>query len=393
MKMTLRDLDLKGKRVFVRVDFNVPLNDNGEITDDTRIRAALPTIKYLRENGAKLVLASHLGRPKGTPDPALRMDPVAKRLSQLLEAEVKKVDDSIGPEVNQAAQALEPGEVLLLENLRFHPEEKKNDPEFAHELAGLADYYVNDAFGTAHRAHASTVGVARLLPAAAGFLLEKEITVLGEALDKPQRPFVVILGGKKVSDKIGVIRNMLEKVNTILIGGGMTYTFLKAQGYEVGESIVDIESLDFAREMLALAKEKGVEVLLPVDVVVADDFSEQAQIKEVAVDAIPAGWQGLDIGTKTRGLFAEAIRKAGLVIWNGPVGVFELAPFAEGTKIVAQVLAQSKAKSIIGGGDTAAAVAHFGLADQMDHVSTGGGASLEFLEGKELPGIAALSEK
>lgn len=393
MKLTVRDLDLAGKGVFVRADFNVPLDENGVITDDTRIQAALPTINYLRQNGAKVILASHLGRPKNGVDPQLRLDPVAQRLSELLGIPVKKVAECIGPEVNAAVEQLQPGQVLLLENLRFHPEEKKNDPEFAQELASLADYYVNDAFGTAHRAHASTVGVARLLPAAAGFLLEREINVLERALAEPKRPFVVILGGKKVADKIGVIRNMLTKVDTLLIGGGMSYTFLKAQGYEVGQSVVDTESLDFAKEMLALAQERGVKVILPEDVVAADAFAADARTQVVSIDEIPAAWQGLDIGPKTSARFTEVVQEAGLVIWNGPLGVFELDPFAQGTKVLAEALANSSAESIIGGGDTAAAVALLGLSDRMSHVSTGGGATLEFLEGKVLPGIAALTDK
>ncbi|NLY55935.1 MAG: phosphoglycerate kinase [Firmicutes bacterium] len=393
MKKTIRDLDVSGKRVFVRVDFNVPLDEAGNVADDTRIKAVLPTLEYLRAQGGMIILASHMGRPDGKVVPELRMDPVAKRLSELLGVPVRKLDDCIGAEVSEAVRQMKPGDVVLLENVRFHPEEKKNDPEFAQELASLADYYVNDAFGSAHRAHASVVGVASLLPAVAGFLMEKELNILGKALENPKRPFVVILGGKKVSDKIGVIRNMLTKVDTLLIGGGMAYTFLKAKGYEVGNSIVDEQNLEFAREMLAEAERRGIRLILPVDVVIAREISADTETRIVDSSAIPEGWQGLDIGPKTAQLFAAEVSRAGLVIWNGPMGVFEVEPFAAGTRTVAEALAKSSAESIIGGGDSAAAVTQMGFADAMTHVSTGGGASLEYLEGKVLPGIAVLHER
>lgn len=391
-KLTVSDLDMAGKRVLVRVDFNVPLQD-GEVADDSRIRAALPTIEYLRRQGARVILVSHLGRPKGQVVEGLRMAPVARRLGELLGTEVKTVPACVGPEVEAAAARLNDGDVLLLENVRFYPGEEKNDPEFAKQLAAVADAYVNDAFGTAHRAHASTVGVAKLLPAAAGFLIQKELEFLGRALENPERPFLAILGGAKVSDKIGVIRNLLPKVDAIAIGGGMAYTFLKAQGLEVGKSIVDEERIELAKELLDEAKERGVAILLPVDVVVADKFGEDAARQVVDVSEIPADWQGLDIGPKTRKLFAKEIARAKTVVWNGPMGVFEWAPFAEGTEEVARAMADSGAVTIVGGGDSAAAVAQYGLTDKMSHVSTGGGASLEFLEGKELPGIAALQDR
>ncbi|NLN26610.1 MAG: phosphoglycerate kinase [Firmicutes bacterium] len=388
----LTDLDVKGKRVLVRVDFNVPLDEARHITDDTRIRAALPTIEHLLNEGAAVILMSHLGRPKGVDD-ALRLDPVATRLSELLGRPVKKVDDCVGPEVEAAARELGPGEVLLLENLRFYKEETANDPEFARRLASIADVYVNDAFGAAHRAHASTAGVADYLPAAAGLLLARELDVLGGALENPERPFVAILGGAKVSDKIGVITNLLTKVDALLIGGGMAYTFLKAKGYEVGKSLLDAERIELAKELMAEAEKRGVRLLLPVDVVIADDFSEDASTREVDVDSIPADWEALDIGPKTCQLFAEEVAKAKTIVWNGPMGVFEMAPFAHGTRAVAEALAASKGTTIIGGGDSAAAVQQFGLAERMTHISTGGGASLEFLEGKVLPGVAALAPK
>ena len=388
----LTDLDVKGKRVLVRVDFNVPLDEARHITDDTRIRAALPTIEHLLNEGAAVILMSHLGRPKGVDD-ALRLDPVATRLSELLGRPVKKVDDCVGPEVEAAARELGPGEVLLLENLRFYKEETANDPEFARRLASIADVYVNDAFGAAHRAHASTAGVADYLPAAAGLMLARELDVLGGALEHTARPFLAILAGAKVSDKIGVITNLLTKVDALLIGGGMAYTFLKAKGYEVGKSLLDAERIELAKELMAEAETRGVRLLLHVAVVIADDCSEDASTREVDVDSIPADWEALDIGPKTCQLFAEEVAKAKTIVWNGPMGVFEMAPFAHGTRAVAEALAASKGTTIIGGGDSAAAVQQFGLAERMTHISTGGGASLEFLEGKVLPGVAALAPK
>ena len=391
-KKTVKDVDVRGKRVLVRVDYNVPLED-GRIADDTRIVASLPTLRYLKEQGARVILMSHLGRPKGRPEPAYSLEPVAKRLSELLGQPVQKTDDCIGDEVEAAAFALQPGEFLLLENLRFHVEEEKNDPEFAKRLARLGEIFVNDAFGAAHRAHASTEGVARYLPAVAGFLLAREIEVLGGALEAPERPFVAILGGAKVSDKIGVIENLLDKVDTLVIGGGMAYTFLKAQGLEIGRSLLDADRIEFAKGLLERAKAKGVRLILPEDVVVADAFRPDANRKVVPVTQIPADWEGMDIGPKTRQVIAQAVQGAKTVIWNGPMGVFEMPAFAEGTNAVARAVAESGAFSIIGGGDSAAAVEQAGLAEKMSHVSTGGGASLEFLEGKELPGVAALLDR
>jgi phosphoglycerate kinase len=388
-KKTARDVDVRGKRVLVRVDFNVPLAE-GEVADDTRIRAALPTIRYLIDHGARVILMSHLGRPKGQVREELRMAPVAARLSELLGQPVLTAGDCIGPQVQAMAKELQPGQVLVLENTRFHPEERKNDPDFAREMASLAEVYVNDAFGTAHRAHASTEGVTHYLPAVAGFLMEKEIEFLGKALESPEHPFVAILGGAKISDKIGVIENMLGQVDALLIGGGMANTFFKAQGYDVGESLVEDESLDTAREMLAKA---GGKLVLPVDVVVADAFAADAQSKIVGVDAVPAGWRILDVGPKTAALFREKLTGAKTVVWNGPMGVFEFPKFATGTVEIAKALAELDAMTIIGGGDSVAAVYQAGLADKMSHISTGGGASLEFLEGKTLPGIAALADK
>lgn len=387
-KKTVRDIDLKGKRVLMRCDFNVPLED-GRITDDTRITAALPTIKYVLEQGASLALCSHLGRPKGV-TPEFTLEPVAMRLSELLGQDVPLLNDCVGPEVDEIVDPLEPGHVVLLENVRFHPEEEKNDPHFAEQLASLADVFVNDAFGTAHRAHASTEGVAHHLPAVAGFLIEKEIDFLGKAVENPKRPFVAIMGGAKVKDKIKVIESLLPKVDRLLIGGGMAYTFYKARGLEIGRSLLDADSLEYCKKLIAEHSDK---ILLPVDCVVAPEFKADAPATTVSVDAIPSDQEGLDIGPATRELFAEVIAEAGTVIWNGPMGVFEFDAFAAGTKAIAQALAESGAVSIIGGGDSAAAVEKFGLADKMSHVSTGGGASLEFLEGTELPGIAALLDK
>ena len=392
-KVSVRDLDLKGKRVLMRVDFNVPIEE-GKITDDTRIRAALPTIKYVLEQGAKLILMSHLGRPKGKRDPKLSLKPVAERLSELLGKEVKMAPDCVGPEVERMVAEMKEGDVILLENLRFHPGEEANDPEFAKKLAVLGDVYVNDAFGTAHRAHASTEGVTKFMPvAAAGLLMEKEIEYLSKAVESPERPFVVILGGAKVSDKIGVLESMLERADAILIGGGMAYTFLKALGYEVGKSIVEEDKLDLAREIMDRAKERGVELKLPVTVVVADKFAPDADSKVVKVDEIPKDWMGMDIGPETVEEFGKVIEKAKMIFWNGPLGVYEFDKFARGTNEIARKLAESNAITIIGGGDCVAAVRKAGVADKITHISTGGGASLEFIEGKELPGIAALTDK
>ncbi|NLM36626.1 MAG: phosphoglycerate kinase [Firmicutes bacterium] len=392
-KMTIKDLAVKGKRVLVRVDFNVPVDDNGQITDDRRIKAALPTINYLAEHGAKVILVSHFGRPKGV-DEKYRMDTIAQRLCELSGRKVIKVNDCIGEEPQKAVAAMAEGDLLLLENVRFYKEETSNDPEFARQLAAVADLYVNDAFGTAHRAHASTAGVtAYLKPAAAGFLIEKELAIMGKAITDPERPFVAILGGAKVADKLGVITNLLNKVDTLIIGGGMAFTFLKAKGLEIGRSLLDAEKIDFAREMIAQAEAKGVQLLLPVDVVVTDDFKNPTTHKAVPADAIPADQQGVDIGPETIKQFAAAIKAAKTVVWNGPMGVFENPLFAVGTNAIAQAMAEAEATTIVGGGDSAAAVEQLGYADKMTHVSTGGGASLEFLEGIELPGVAALTDK
>lgn len=384
-KKTVRDADVAGKRVLVRCDFNVPL-EGGEITDDRRIVEALPTIRYLLDRGASVVLASHLGRPKGA-TPELSLAPVARRLSEHLGRPVALLPDAVGDDVQARVAALAPGEVALLENVRFHPEEEANDPAFAQTLASLADLYVNDAFGTAHRAHASTEGVARYRPAYAGFLIEKEIAFLGRALADPERPFVAVLGGAKVKDKIAVIDSLLPKVDRLIVGGGMAFTFLASRGLEIGRSLLDEGSLEFAARVLA---EAGDKVLLPVDVVVARELSETAATEIVSVESIPADAIGADIGPRTSALFADAIRPAGTVVWNGPMGVFEMKPFEAGTRAIAQALAECTGTTIVGGGDSAAAIELFGLAEKVSHVSTGGGASLEFLEGKELPGIAAL---
>jgi 3-phosphoglycerate kinase len=389
MKKTIRDVDTQGRRALVRVDFNVPL-DGDRITDDRRIREALPTIRYLADHGAKVVLCSHLGRPKGKVDHAFTLRPVSERLGELLGRSVPLLPDCVGPKVEEAVGKMAPGDVVLLENLRFHAEEEVNDPGFAAELARLGDLYVNDAFGTAHRAHASTAGVAAHLPAVAGLLMEKELEHLGRALDAPVRPFVAILGGKKVSDKIEVVRNLLTKANSLLIGGGMAYTFLKAKGLEIGTSLFEQDSLDLAREFLADAARRGVGFELPTDVVVTSDPKAGADRRIVDATAIPTNMAGVDIGPKTAEQFASIIAGAGTVLWNGPMGIFEIPAFADGTRRVAEAMAEAPGTTVVGGGDTAAAVEQFGLADRMTHLSTGGGASLEFLEGRELPGIAAL---
>ena len=391
-KKTVEDLDVAGKRVLVRCDFNVPLSD-GKITSDKRIVASLPTIKYLIKNGAKVILCSHLGRPKGEFKPEFSLAPVAARLSELLGQEVKMAKDVVGESAQSLAASLKDGEVMLLENVRFHKEETKNDPEFSKKLASLADLYVNDAFGSAHRAHSSTTGVADYLPSACGYLIQKEIEFMGNALANPKRPLVAILGGAKVSDKIGVITNLLDKCDTIIIGGGMAYTFMKALGYEIGTSLLEADRVDDAKAMMETAKAKGVKFIIPVDNKVGKEYDPNTEAMIISSDNIPEGWMGLDIGPKTQALFADAIKGSGTVIWNGPMGVSEWENFAAGTIAVAKAVAESGAISIIGGGDSAAAVQKLGFADKMSHISTGGGASLEFLEGKELPGIAALSDK
>ena len=430
-KKTVKDVDVKGKRVLVRVDFNVPLDKDNRITDENRINGALPTIKYLMDQGAKVILCSHLGKPhnifsegfglnkkekkavaelpeserasaeveyiekaKKNDPKKFSLKPVADRLSELLPGKVTFASDLVGEDAKKKAAALEPGHVLLLENTRFYKGEEKNDPKLAEELASFADVYVNDAFGTAHRAHASTAGVAKFVPVSvAGFLIAKELEVMGGALENPKRPFVAILGGAKVSDKIGVINNLIEKVDTLIIGGAMAYTFLKAKGYGVGKSLCELDKVDLAKELMEKADKKGVKMLLPVDNVVAQEFSNDVPFKTVPSNAIPEDWEGLDIGEKTRELYADAVKSAGTVIWNGPMGVFEMSNFAGGTKAVAKALADSNAITVIGGGDSAAAVAQLGFADKMSHISTGGGASLEFLEGLELPGVACLNDK
>jgi len=388
-KKIVSDIDVKDKRVLVRVDFNVPIN-NGVVADDTRIRAALPTIKYLIDHEAKIILCSHLGRPKGNPAPEYSLKPVAKRLSELLGMEVAFSEDCIGPVAEDAAKKLEPGDILLLENTRFHAGEKKNDPEMAKELASLADIFVMDAFGSAHRAHASTVGFAEYLPAVAGFLMEKEIKYLGRAIANPEKPFVAIQGGAKISDKIGVISNLLEKADSILIGGGMANTFFKAQGYPLGDSLVEEDALETAREILS---KSGAKLRLPIDVVIADAFDNGANAKVISVGPISDNWRILDIGPETVASYREVILQAGTVVWNGPMGVFEFDNFAKGTFGVAKAVADSNAITVVGGGDSVAAINKAGLQDQITHISTGGGASLEMLEGKTLPGVAALQDK
>ena len=395
-KKTIRDIDLAGKRVLVRVDFNVPLDSQQHITDDTRIRAALPTIRYLLDQGAAVILMSHLGRPDGRVVDTLRLAPVTQRLGELLGRPVEMAAESVGPAVEAQARALQPGQVLLLENLRFHREEEKNDPGFARQLAALGEVYVNDAFGTAHRAHASTEGVTRYLPGAAGFLMEKEINFLGSALEHPRRPFAAIIGGAKVSDKIVVLERLISMVDTLLIGGGMANTFLKAEGFEIGDSLFEASKLDVARDLIAKARQRGIKFLLPVDVVVADRFAADATYKVVSHDNVPESWRILDIGPKTIEAFREALADAQTIVWNGTLGVAEMPAFAKGTNALIEILAErtrAGATTIIGGGDSAAAVEEAGASEKMTHVSTGGGASLEFLEGRTLPGVAALQDK
>ncbi len=392
-KKTVKDIDLKGKKVLVRCDFNVPMDEQRNITDNTRILAALPTIKYLLDNNCAIILCSHLGRPKGEFKPEFSLKPVAKELSRLLHQDVIMAEDVVGEDAKAKATNLQQGQIMLLENVRFHKEETDNEPEFSKKLASMAEIYVNDAFGSAHRAHASTAGVAAYLPAVSGFLIEKELQFLGGAVTNPQRPFVAILGGAKVSDKIGVIDNLLEKVDTLMIGGGMAYTFFKAQGYEIGKSICELDKLDLAKDLMEKAKQKEVKLILPVDTVIAKEPGEDVETKTVKCTEIPADWEGFDIGQETIKIFREELKNAKTVVWNGPLGVFEIDKFAIGTNEIAKALADIDATTIIGGGDSAAAVKKAGLEDKMTHISTGGGASLEFLEGKKLPGIECLMDK
>ena len=390
-KKTVKDIDLQGKKVFVRCDFNVPLDENGNITDNRRIVAALPTIKYLLDQNCKIILASHVGRPKGEVNPKFSLKPVANELSKLLGKEVKLAEDVVGPSAKELTSNVKEGEIVLLENVRFDAREEKNDESLSKEFASMAEIFVNDAFGTAHRAHSSTAGIAEFLPAVSGFLIEKELEFLGSALENPQRPFVAILGGAKVSDKLGVIESLLEKVDTLIIGGGMAYTFFKSMGYSVGKSICELDKLDLAKELMEKAKQKNVKLVLPVDNVIAKEITPDAENKVIDSDNIPDDWEGLDIGPKTVELFKEKLKDAKTIIWNGPVGFSEYEIFANGTRSIAQALAEKEdAVKIIGGGDSAAAIEKMGLSDKMTHISTGGGASLEFLEGKKLPGIECL---
>ncbi len=394
-KKTIKDLEIRGKKVLVRCDFNVPIDEKGNITDDTRIRAAVPTIEYILNNGGSVILMSHLGRPKGKPDPKYSLEPIAKRIAQLTGKEVKFADDDLvtGDITKSLAKELGQGDLLLLQNMRFRKEEEENDETFSKELASLGDIYINDAFGTAHRAHSSTAGIAAFLPSAMGYLIEKELKIMGGGLETPERPFIAILGGAKVSDKIGVIENLIDKVDILIIGGGMAYTFLKSEGYEVGQSLLEEDKISLAGSLIKKAKEKNIEFLLPVDTVVAEKFAQDTEYWTVDVDSIPKMMMGMDIGEKTIELFIKKISEAKTIIWNGPMGVFEMPVFAKGTKEIARSMANSGAITIVGGGDSAAAVEKFGFADKMTHVSTGGGASLEFLEGKILPGIDALENK
>ncbi|MBM7701007.1 phosphoglycerate kinase [Kurthia huakuii] len=391
-KKSVKDIDVKGKRVFVRVDFNVPMED-GKVTDDTRIRAALPTIQYLVAEGAKVILSSHLGRPKGEVKEELRLTAAGECLAELLGKPVKKLDESVGEQVKAVVADMQEGDVVLLENVRFHAGEEKNDPALAQQFAEFADVYVNDAFGAAHRAHATTAGIAALLPAVSGFLMQKELDVLGKALAQPERPFTAIIGGAKVKDKIEVINHLLEKVDNLIIGGGLSYTFTKAEGYEVGKSLLEEDKIDLAKSFIKKAEEKGVKLYTPIDAVVADEFSKDAHTQVVDINEIPADYMGLDIGPKTAAIYADVIKNSKLIIWNGPMGVFEMDAFANGTKSVANAMAETAGYTIIGGGDSAAAVEKFEVASTMSHISTGGGASLEFMEGKDLPGVVALNDK
>lgn len=395
MKKTIKDIDVRGRKVIVRCDFNVPQNESGDITDDSRIIASLPTIKYLLEEGAAIVLMSHLGRPKGEADVKFSLKPVAERLSNILERKIQFINtsDVVNAGVIEVATGLKAGDIMLLENVRFRSEETKNEPAFSKELARLADIFVNDAFGSAHRAHCSTTGIAEYLPAVSGFLMEKELKFLGDTVDNPKRPFLAIMGGAKVADKIPVIENLLNKVDALIIGGGMAYTFLKAKGYEVGKSLLEEDMTGMTLSLMAKAKEKGIRLLLPTDILAAKEFANDADTISCDIDKIPADYMGMDIGKKTINLFCDEIEKAASIVWNGPVGVFEMPNFAHGTKALAEALANSKAITVIGGGDSAAAVRQFGLAEKMTHISTGGGASLEYLEGKVLPGVAALNDK
>ena len=393
-KKTVREIDIKEKKIIVRVDFNVPLDDDLNVVDDTRIRLSLPTIEYLQENNVKIILMSHLGRPKGKPEDRFKLDPAAKRLEELIGTRVKKFDGTFSLEIKDYIDnSMGAGEIVILENLRFNPGEKENNKDFSRALASLADIYVDDAFGAAHRAHASVVGIPEFLPAVSGLLMEKEIETLTALLESPGRPFLTILGGSKVSDKIKVIKNLMGKVDSLVLGGGMTYTFLKAQGYEIGKSICEDDQLDYARDMIELAKKNNVDFLLPVDIMVAPEFDENAKGKVVSIESIPAGWMGLDIGNKSIEIFSKAIKSASTVFWNGPVGVFEWEKFSNGTRSIALAVANSGAVTVVGGGDTVAAIKKYGVSEKISHVSSGGGASMELLEGKLLPGIEALTDK